>query len=174
MEPDLFLRSHGWTAHEAGGWIAIFAGIGGLGTFFGGYAADKFSVIMKDRRWYVWVPGLATLAMVPFQFTAYLASSLPMIVASFAIMTFLAAVFFGPSFTMTQALATFCACLGCHVVMLFVQTLKALALAVGRGRISDYLVRTMEALAPVRLVAVGLTTSGPAHYYCRGDRSGKT
>ena len=75
--PTFFIRSHGWTAQEAGGWIAIFAGIGGLGTFLGGYAADKFSVVMKDRRWYVWVPGLATLAMVPFQFTAYLASSLP-------------------------------------------------------------------------------------------------
>jgi MFS family permease len=169
--PTFFIRSHGWTAQEAGGWIAVFAGIGGLGTFFGGYAADKLSVVMKDRRWYVWVPGLATLAMVPFQFTAYMSSSLSVVIPSFAIMTFLAAVFFGPSFTMTQSLATLRMRSVATSLLLFVQTFIGQGLGpFGVGRISDYL-NPEYGVHSLRygLVIVGLTNIwAAAHYYWSG------
>ena len=169
--PTFFIRSHGWTAQEAGGYIAIFAGIGGLGTFLGGYAADKMSVVKKDRRWYVWVPGLATLAMVPFQFGAYLASSLSMIVVSFAVMTFLAAVFFGPSFTMTQALATLRMRSVATSLLLFVQTLIGFGLGPWVvGRISDYLGPDYGRHSlRYALVIVGLTNIwAAAHYFWSG------
>jgi MFS family permease len=171
--PTFFIRSHGWTAQEAGGWIAVFAGIGGLGTFFGGYAADKLSVVMKDRRWYVWVPGLATLAMVPFQFFAYMASSLPVIVTSFSIMTFLAAVFFGPSFTMTQALATLRMRSVATSLLLFVQTLIGFGLGpFGVGRISDALNADYGRHSlRYALVIIGLTNIWAAAHYMWSGRT---
>ena len=52
-----FIGRIGWTAQEAGYWISMFAAVGGLGTFLGGFAADQLSMVMQDRRWYVWVPG---------------------------------------------------------------------------------------------------------------------
>ena len=56
-------RSHQMSVAEAGYWIAVLAAIAGFGTFFGGFAADRLSTRFKDRRWYLWVPGLATLRM---------------------------------------------------------------------------------------------------------------
>ena len=54
----------------------------------------------------MWVPGIATLLCVPFQFLAYLSPDLAVALPSFVGLMFMAAVFFGPSFAMTQALAT--------------------------------------------------------------------
>ncbi len=47
-----------------------------LGTLLGGLLSDKLSARTGDRRWYMWVPGIATLVMVPFQFFAYLSNNL--------------------------------------------------------------------------------------------------
>src|SRR5262249_11173780 len=98
------IRSHQMTAGQAATWLALFAGIGALGTALGGYAADRLSVLTSDRRWYMWTPGLATLAMIPFQFSAYLTANLRVVLPSFAVMMFLAAVLFVPSFALTHAL----------------------------------------------------------------------
>lgn len=116
-------RSHDMTSSEAGFWLGVIAAVAGLGTFLGGVAADRLSARYQDRRWYLWVPGMATLIMVPFQFSTYLSSSLTVMVPSFCIMMFLAAVFFGPSFAMTQALASLRMRSVATSLLLFVQTL---------------------------------------------------
>src|SRR5262249_59561920 len=127
-------------AGEAGNWLALFAGIGALGPARGGYAAARLSVRTSDRRWYMWTPGVATLAMIPFQFFAYLMPNLRLVLPSFAGMMFLAAVFFGPSFAMTQALATLRMRSVATSLLLFVQTLIGLGLGpLLTGVISDYL-----------------------------------
>src|SRR6202012_3094311 len=78
-------RTHGMTSGEAGSWLAVFSGTAAVGTFLGGYLADRISVRTSDRRWYMWLPGYATLAMVPFQFSSYLAGGLTLMVPSFII-----------------------------------------------------------------------------------------
>ena len=40
---------------------AALPAIGGLGTFLGGYLSDRLSVRTNDKRWYLWVPAIATL-----------------------------------------------------------------------------------------------------------------
>src|ERR1051325_8002289 len=101
-----FQRSHGMSASQAGYWISFFSIVGGVGTFAGGFLADRLSKSRNDRRWYLWVPGIATLLCVPFQFAAYLSGNMSIVLPMFGTMQFMAAVFFGPSFAMTQAIAT--------------------------------------------------------------------
>ena len=58
--PAFFARSYGMGSAEIGSWLAPLIGVfAGLGTFSGGYISDYFA--RRDRRWYVWVPGI-TLA----------------------------------------------------------------------------------------------------------------
>ena len=70
------IRSHEMPITEVGSWLAVISGIGAIGTFLGGYLADKLAERYHDRRWYLWVPGWSTLIMIPCQFTAYLHGSM--------------------------------------------------------------------------------------------------
>jgi len=101
-----FIRSHHMTTSEAGSWWAMFSGIGVIGLVAGGYIADKVSSKTKDRRWYMWVPGIATLFLIPFQFIGYLSPDLRMVIPSFTIISILGITFIGPTFAMVQSLAT--------------------------------------------------------------------
>jgi MFS family permease len=167
------IRSHQMTAGQAGNWLALFAGIGALGTALGGYAADRLSIRRSDRRWYMWTPGLATLAMIPFQFFAYLTPNLRLVLPSLAVMMFLAAVFFGPSFAMTQALATLRMRSVATSLLLFVQTLIGLGLGpLLTGVISDYLAPSAGSNSlRYALAAVGLANVWSAVHYFYGARS---
>ncbi len=167
-----FIRSHHMTTGEAGSWIALYAAVGAVGTFFGGYLADRFSVRARDRRWYLWLPGYATLVMVPFQFVSYLASSLWIVMPAFCVMMTLASFFFGPSFAMTQALATLRMRAVATSVLLFVQTLIGLGLGpLVAGIVSDRL-RPLVGVDSLRygLVLVGLVNLWAAAHYFRGAR----
>jgi MFS family permease len=166
-------RSHQMTVAQAGYFISMFAAIGGLGTFFGGYLADRLSRRQNDRRWYLWVPGAATMAMVPFQFSSYLATDPTVYMPSFAIMTFFAAAFFGPSFAMTQALATLRMRSVATSVLLFIQTLIGLGVGPSLvGYVSDWLNPSLGA-ASLRyaLVIVGLVNVWAAVHYLWGART---
>ncbi|MBW2383516.1 MAG: MFS transporter, partial [Deltaproteobacteria bacterium] len=66
-----FMRSHGIESGELGTWLALLGFTGGVaGTYLGGYLADRLGV--RDPRWYMWVPALATVAYIPFAFLLYL------------------------------------------------------------------------------------------------------
>ena len=67
-----FIRIHEMSSTDLGAALALVAGIGAIGTFGGGYLSDKLSERTGDKRWYFWVPGIATAVMVPFQLVAYL------------------------------------------------------------------------------------------------------
>jgi MFS family permease len=166
-------RSHAMTASQAGYWISLFSAVGGVGTFAGGYLADRLSKGKNDRRWYMWVPGIATLLCVPFQFFAYLSPNLSLVLPMFGAMTFMAAVFFGPSFAMTQSIAT----LGMRSVatslLLLVQTLIGQGIGPWlAGYISDNLKPSMgTASLRYALVIVGLVNVWAALHYLIGARS---
>jgi MFS family permease len=161
------------TAAQAGYWISLFAAVGGIGTFLGGFSADRLSTRLRDRRWYLWVPGLATLISVPFQFFAYLAPGLTVALPAFAVMMAMAAVFFGPSFAMTQALATLRMRSVATSVLLFVQTLIGQGIGPSvAGFISDRLAPSAgSASLRYALVIVGLVNVWAAAHYVWGARS---
>lgn len=102
--PPFLVRIHELSNTETGGWLALIAGIGAIGTFGGGYLADKLYESSGNRRWYLWIPAIATLVMVPFQFLAYLHSDFAMVVVGLSIASILGPIYLGPAFAMTQAL----------------------------------------------------------------------
>jgi MFS family permease len=166
-------RSHQMSVDEAGYWIAVFSAIAGFGTFFGGFAADRLSTRLKDRRWYLWVPGIATLLCVPFQFLAYLSPNLAVVLPSFVGLMFMAAVFFGPSFAMTQALATLRMRSVATSLLLFIQTLIGLGLGPAvTGAVSDYLQPSLQQDSlRYALVAIGIVNAWAALHYVLGGRT---
>jgi MFS family permease len=166
-------RSHEMSVSQAGYWISILAAIAGLGTFLGGYAADRLSTRRNDRRWYLWVPGMATLLCVPFQFLAYLSPSLSVTLPSFVGLMLMAAVFFGPSFAMTQSLATLRMRSVATSVLLFIQTLIGNGLGpAATGYISDWLQPSYKVDSlRYALVIIGVVNVWAAVHYMLGART---
>ncbi len=161
------------TAATAANWLTLFAAVGGLGTLLGGYLSDRLSVRTNDKRWYLWVPGIATLLTVPFHLIAYLSGSLTPAILSFAAMTCLAAAFFGPSITMTQALAPLRMRSVASSVLLFVQTMIGYGLGpLIAGHISDQLAPSYGAQSlRYALAAIGVVNVWAALHYLLGTRT---
>ena len=168
-----FQRSHSLTATEAGAWISLFSAVGAAGTLVGGYLADRLSKSTSDRRWYLWVPGIATFLCVPFQFFAYLSPEMSLVLPTFAAMTFMAAVFFGPSFAMTQAISPLRMRSVATSLLLLVQTLIGQGIGPWlAGFISDTLAPSMgRGSLRYSLVIVGLVNIWAAAHYFIGARS---
>jgi MFS family permease len=138
---SFFQWSHGLTSGQAGNRLAIFSLIGAIGSFAGGLLADKLSVKKNDKRWYMWVPGIACIIMVPFQLTAYLSRDLTYLVPiTFSLMFILASMFFGPSFAVAQSIATVRMRAVSASVLLFIQTIIGMTIGPAIvGKISDLL-----------------------------------
>ena len=166
-------RSHQLSVSEAGYWIAILSAIAGFGTFLGGYAADKLSTGLKDRRWYMWVPGIATLLCVPFQFLAYLTPNLSLALPSLGGLMLMAAEFCGPSFAMTQALASLRMRSVATSLLLFIQTLIGNGLGPSvTGFISDWLQPSAQTDSlRYALVIIGVINFWAALHYLIGART---
>jgi MFS family permease len=100
--PAMFNRSHGLTTGEMG--MALFyLGFAAIaGTFLGGYLGDKMS--QRDIRWYLWLPGLATMISIPFSAFVYLYGTPYTALWVLAIPYFLGAYYLGPTFSLTQGL----------------------------------------------------------------------
>ena len=71
---SFFIRSHEMTTGELGTWLAFSTGLfGAIGVLLGGILADKLG--KKDKRWYLWIPGIATFLVAPFIFATLLIGS---------------------------------------------------------------------------------------------------
>lgn len=167
-----FIRSHGMNTGQAGSYLAIFALIGAIGSFAGGFLSDKISTKTNDKRWYMWVPGIACFIMVPFQFVSYLSPDLRLVVPAFSIMVVLASMFFGPSFAVAQTVATVRMRAVSTSVLLFIQTM--IGLSIGPflvGLLSDALEPTAGSDSlRYGLVIVGVTNIWAALHYYLGSR----
>ena len=100
--PAMFNRSHGLSTGEMG--TALFyLGFGSIiGTLLGGWLGDRFGA--RDARWYMWIPGIATLAALPFSLFAYLWHDPYVALWGLAIPYVLGAYWLAPTFSMTQGL----------------------------------------------------------------------
>lgn len=64
-------RTHDMPITEVAAYLALAFGLGGgIGQFAGGYLIDKLG--RKDKRWYMWVPALASLLTVPTALAQFL------------------------------------------------------------------------------------------------------
>ena len=169
-----FVRNHAMNTGIAGSYVGAFALIGTLGSFAGGFLSDRLSTRFGDKRWYMWVPGVACIIMVPFQFVAYLAPDMSLVAPAFSTMVVLASMFFGPSFAVAQSVATVRMRAVSASVLLFIQTIIGLTLGpLVVGAISDHFapsVGNARSLA-YGLVIVGLTNLWAAVHYYIGSRT---
>jgi len=173
FNPSYFMRSHEMSSGEAGTVLASIALVGTIGTFSGGFLGDKLSVAKNDRRWYLLLPAIVTLGMIPFQFASYLGPNLWIVLPSFYIMMILASIYFGPTYAMAQALAPMKMRARATSIVLFMQTLIGLGLGpYFVGKISDHLAATKgpDSLA-WGLVIVGLVNIWAAWHFYRGSKT---
>ena len=117
---------------------------------------------------------LATLVMVPFQFSAYLSNNLYVVLPAFAVMIPLASMFFGPSFAVSQTLATLRTRAVATSLLLFVQTFVGIGLGpLVAGQLSELLKASVGIEESLRygLCIVGLVNIWAAVHYLIGARS---
>ncbi len=92
--PSYFLRTYELDLGTIGAWMALTTGFGGgLGSFFGGWLADKFGA--KDVRWYLWVPAILTSLLVPVQLAILLSGHVYFALVMTAPFHFLSAAYLG-------------------------------------------------------------------------------
>ena len=111
---------------------------------------------------------------VPFQFVAYLSPICRVVLPAFGAMMFMAAVFFGPSFAMTQALATLRMRSVATSLLLFVQTLIGQGIGPSARRLHQRPARAVDAARDslrYALVIVGLVNIWAALHYLMGART---
>lgn len=162
-----FTRIHNMSSTDLGAALALVAGVGAIGTFAGGYLSDKLSDRTGDKRWYFWVPGIATIFMVPFQLVAYLYDGTTAAIASLCIVAIMGSVYLGPSFAMTQALVSLRMRAVASAILLFVLNLIGMGLGpYFVGILSDVFAPTfgIDSLRYALCIAVLVNLWAGVHY----------
>ena len=102
--PSFYIRVHGLSASHIGLYLGLMLGIGGgLGVMAGGWLADRFA--RRDARWFVWLPALSALLIMPAMWTQYLVPSANMSLLFAVVPNFLAYSTLGPYFASVLSLA---------------------------------------------------------------------
>lgn len=100
-----FMRSHGMNLGEVGAWLAIVVALGGLtGTYLGGAWCDRYFARTQDPRWYVWIPAITLIIVVPFGMVVYSLNNTTVAMVLLTLYIALAAAYLGPSIASTHRL----------------------------------------------------------------------
>jgi len=100
---SFFIRSHGMSTGELGTWLALSTGLfGAIGVLLGGILGDKLG--QRDKRWYQWIPGLATILCVPAMLVVFLTNNQYLALILVFIPGTLQNVYLGNSIATTHAL----------------------------------------------------------------------
>jgi predicted MFS family arabinose efflux permease len=101
--PSFMVRNHGLDMGEVGIILAIFGGGGGmLGTFLGGFLADRLGV--KDKRWYLWLPAIAAALALPLGFPYLLLNDTTVVIGFLFVVTILINTYLGPLLAISHTL----------------------------------------------------------------------
>ena len=165
-----FRRIHGLSPAEAGTLLALIGGIiGGIGTFTGGWLADKLA--RRDKRFYVWLTAGVKLVLAPFVAWFYLTTDIVMARWLLAILAFFGGFYLSVSFAMTQSLLPASRRALGAAILLF--CINILGLGLGPllvGIMSDGFAPTYgtDSLRYALLLVSLLNIWGSIHYYLAG------
>ncbi|MFT4567179.1 MAG: putative MFS family arabinose efflux permease, partial [Saprospiraceae bacterium] len=96
-------RVHGMSIGNIGMWMGIVVGFGGIiGTFAGGYLADKYG--SKNIRMYLLIPVIAGIASIPFSITQIFHGNATFVLVMHFFTALLTALYLGPSIAVTHNL----------------------------------------------------------------------
>ena len=165
--PSFFMRIHGYGLAETSTYLFLIGLTGIIGTYLGGYLGDRFG--QNDKRWYMFIPGVATLTSVPFAALFYSTGD-PVLALFLAIPgAILGPMYLGPTFGMTQTLVPPAMRATASALMLFILNLIGLGLGpVAAGVLSD-LLKPEYGVESIRyslfILAVGGNLWSALHYY---------
>ena len=167
---SLFIRSHGMTTTEVGLIGSVTLGIAGVvGTWLGGWAADRFGQI--NRRHILTLPAVGMAIAAPIQFLGYGATVWWVAGLLILVPTILNAAYYGPAYACVQGLVRKELRAVAASVMLFGQNLIGLGLGpFVFGALSDWL-QPMAGTESVRWVLFGAAWLGfiPAFFFWRAS-----
>jgi len=124
--PPLFIRLHGMTARQVGGWMALSIGLGGaLGALAGGALADTLK--RRFARAEIWVLMTSTALTAPAMYVAVTARNVNVALCSTLILYTLGYVWMGPTSAMVQRVAPVRTRALATGIQLFVANITALA-----------------------------------------------
>jgi MFS transporter, Spinster family, sphingosine-1-phosphate transporter len=163
-----FQRTHDLSPGQVGLWFGLIGGLGGmLGTWLGGYLADRFGA--KNRRHVLSAPAIGMALAVPVALLAYQASSWPLALLLLFLPTVFNSFYYGPTYSAAQGLVPMRARAIAAATLLFFQNLIGLGLGpLFFGMLSDWLQPTYGADS-VRYVLYGAAVLGlvPAFFFWR-------
>jgi MFS family permease len=153
------MRTHGMTVAQVGGWLALVTVAGGAtGTYFGGWLSDRLSERHHDRRWQLWLPGIAILAALPLGLIVYVVPIKHVALWTMIPALAIASMYFGPTFSITHGLVGARERALAGALLLFIINLIGLGMGpVFTGILSDVLKNHFLAQGQAELVA---TASG--------------
>jgi MFS family permease len=167
---SLFIRSHGMSTTEVGIIGAIALGLAGvLGTYLGGWAADRFGQI--NRRHILTLPAVGMAVAAPIQFLGYGAPLWWVAGLLILVPTILNAAYYGPAYSCVQGLVRKELRAVAASLMLFGQNLIGLGLGpLAFGMLSDWLA-PQAGSESVRWVLFGAAWLGliPAFFFWRAS-----
>lgn len=163
-----FQRTHDLTPGQTGLWFGIIGGVGGiLGTWLGGYLADRFGA--TNRRHVLSAPAIGMALAVPIAIAAYQAPSWPLALALIFVPQVFNSLYYGPCYSAAQGLVPMRARAIAAASLLFFQNLIGLGLGpLFFGMLSDVLEPRLGAES-VRYVLYGAAVLGlvPAFFFWR-------
>jgi len=137
--PPFLVRVHEMSIMEVGIWLAITAGLGGgIGTFLGGYLADRLR--NRDIRWYIWVSVIAGLLSFGPSAIVMFSNNTQLVLLTTFFTNLLPAIYLGPCLAVTHSLVD--ARLRAFASSVFFFILNLIGLGLGPlsiGALSDWL-----------------------------------